>query len=109
MFRLHLPDRRSGRHGASYSRQNELPVFAKAPIAEFRAWGRTWGWQNVRLLSTGAATYNADYHTETNEQSQTPAINVFRKTDEEIFRTCGSEMFFTPSPDGMQPRHVDTI
>jgi predicted dithiol-disulfide oxidoreductase (DUF899 family) len=84
-------------------------VFAKAPIAEFRAWGRTRGWQNVRLLSTGATSYNADYHTETNEQSQTPAINVFLKTDEGIFHTWGSEMFFAPSPDGMHPRHVDTI
>ena len=35
-------------------------VFAKAPIAEFRAWGRSRGWQNVRLLSTGATTYNAE-------------------------------------------------
>ena len=45
----------------------------------------------------------------TNEQSQTPAINVFRKTDEGIFHTWGSEMIFIPSPDGMHPRHVDTI
>jgi predicted dithiol-disulfide oxidoreductase (DUF899 family) len=35
-------------------------AFAKAPIGEFRTWARARGWRNVRLLSTGATTFNAD-------------------------------------------------
>jgi predicted dithiol-disulfide oxidoreductase (DUF899 family) len=109
LSRLHLPDRRSGRHGASYLRQNELRRIRKSTDIRISYLGPHPDWQNVRPLSTGVTTYNADYHTETNEQSQTPAINVFRKTDEGIFHTWSSEMFFAPSPDGMHPRHVDTI
>lgn len=84
-------------------------VFAKAPIAEFRAWGHSRGWRNVRLLSTGETTYNADYHAEGSDNSQIPAINVFRKTDDGIFHSWASEMLYAPAPEGMHPRHADNI
>jgi predicted dithiol-disulfide oxidoreductase (DUF899 family) len=39
-------------------------VFAKMPVAVFRAWGRERGWRNVRLLSTSGTSNNSDYGTE---------------------------------------------
>lgn len=84
-------------------------VFAKAPIAEFRQWAQSRGWKNSRLLSTGATTYNADYLAEDADESQRPIINVFRKTGDGIFHSWGSELFFAPAPEGMHPRHADTI
>lgn len=83
-------------------------VFAKAPIAEFRAWARERGWRNVRLLSTGATTYNADYVTERGE-NQIPIINVFRRTPEGIFHSWASELFYAPAEKGQHPRHADMI
>lgn len=84
-------------------------VFAKAPINEFRAWGQTRGWRNLRLLSTGQTTYNSDYNAETKDNSQTPVINVFRRTNDGIFHSWASEIVFAPWPEGMHPRHADSI
>lgn len=84
-------------------------VFAKAPIAEFRAWAKSRGWRNVRLLSTSANTYNSDYLAEDEQASQRPIINVFPKSADGIFHTWGSELLFAPLPKGMHPRHVDTV
>ncbi len=84
-------------------------VFAKCPIETLRAWARERGWRNVRLLSSGDTSYNTDYKAEAPDGSQLPMINVFRKTGDGIVHTWGSELFFAPSPEGMHPRHADSI
>jgi len=84
-------------------------IFTKAPISEFRAGGQSRGWRNVRLLSTAQTTFNTDYKAETDDNAQTPVINVFRKTDGGIFRSWASEMVFAPWPEDMHPRHADSI
>jgi len=84
-------------------------VFAKTPVADFRAWARARDWRNVRLLSTNGTSYNSDYITERGGESQIPIINVFRRTADGIFHSWGSELFYAPATDGQHPRHADMI
>ena len=82
-------------------------VVAKATAAELRDWAGQRGWQNLRLLSSNANSYNADYHGETPDGDQIPAINVFRKTENGIHHTYNSELLYAPSEEGQDPRHAD--
>jgi predicted dithiol-disulfide oxidoreductase (DUF899 family) len=84
-------------------------VFAKTPVAVFRAWGRERGWRNVRLLSTSGTSYNSDYVTERGADSQIPIINVLKRTADGIFHTWGSELFYSPAAEGQHPSHADMI
>lgn len=84
-------------------------VVAKAPIGEISDWAGQRGWTNLRLLSSNASSYNADYHGETPEGDQLPAVNVFRKTDTGIHHTYNTELLYAPSEEGQHPRHVDLI
>lgn len=86
-----------------------LAVAAKAPIQQIRSWAAKRGWNNLRLLSSGRNTYNADYFAETAAGAQLPAINVFRKTDDGILHFYNAEMLYAPSEPGQNPRHVDLI
>ncbi len=84
-------------------------VFAKTPVADFRAWARTRSWRNVRLLSTNGTSYNSDYITERGGENQIPIINVFRRTADGIHHSWGSELFYAPAAEGQHPRHADMI
>ncbi|MBT3810123.1 MAG: DUF899 family protein [Rhodospirillaceae bacterium] len=84
-------------------------VFAKTPVADFRAWAQARGWRNVRLLSTNGTSYNTDYVTERDGSDQIPIINVFKRTPDGIFHSWGSELFYAPAADGQHPRHADMI
>ena len=86
-----------------------LAVIAKAPLDRIRAWASGRGWSNLRLLSSGRNSYNADYFGETADGAQLPAINVFRKTANGIFHTYNSELIYAPSDEGQHPRHADMI
>jgi predicted dithiol-disulfide oxidoreductase (DUF899 family) len=74
-----------------------------------RDWASQRGWRNLRLLSSGSNTYNADYHAETAAGAQWPAINVFRRTAEGIFHFYNAERFYAPAEAGQHPRHADLI
>lgn len=84
-------------------------VVAKAPIGEISDWAAQRGWRNLRLLSSGANSYNADYHAESPEAGQLPAVNVFRMTENGIHHTYNSELLYAPSEEGQDPRHADLI
>ena len=84
-------------------------VVAKAPIAEISDWAAQRGWRDLRLLSSNTNSYNADYHAESPDAGQLPAINVFRKTDKGIHHTYNSELLYAPNEDGQHPRHADFI
>ena len=86
-----------------------LAVVAKAPIQKIRSWAAERGWRNFRLLSSAGNSYNADYHAETPDGSQWPLLNVFRKTKAGIHHFYATEMFFAPSEEGQNPRHVDML
>ena len=86
-----------------------LAVVARAPITKIQDWATARGWRNLRVLSSAKNTFNVDYHGETADGAQLPAINVFRKTDEGIFHFYDAELFHVAPEPGQHPRHADLI
>ena len=86
-----------------------LVVIAKSPIARIRAHARQRGWRTLRLLSSATNNYNADYHGENAEGSQTSALNVFSLANGVVRHSFGAELHNGPSDPGQDPRHVDSI
>jgi predicted dithiol-disulfide oxidoreductase (DUF899 family) len=95
---------RAARH---VTQRVDLAVVARSPIERIVAWGRTRGWERLRLLSSAPNTYNADYGAETPAGAQLPACNVFTKTAEGIFHFWAAELLYVPTPG--HPRHVDLL
>ncbi|HTH69534.1 MAG TPA: DUF899 family protein [Rhodanobacter sp.] len=86
-----------------------VAVVAKSPIQRIRHFARERGWRHLHLLSSAHNTYNADYHGETADGRQMPALNVFMRRDGKIHHTWCSELMFVPCEPGQDPRHVDPI
>jgi predicted dithiol-disulfide oxidoreductase (DUF899 family) len=86
-----------------------LAVVAKAPLPRILAHGKARGWRHLRLHSSAANHYNRDYHGETEDKSQLPMLNVFRRNDGTVHHFWGSELLFAPAEPGQDPRHNDTI
>ncbi len=84
-------------------------VVAKAPITKLRNWARQRGWNQLRLLSSHNNSYNNDYHAETEEGSQLPAVNIFEKTADGIYHFYNTELLYSPTEGGQNARHVDLI
>ena len=86
-----------------------LAVVAKAPVRKIRDWARQRNWRNLRLLSSGGTTYNADYFGEMPDGEQIGVVNVFQRTGDTVHHTYHSELIFVPSAEGQNPRHMDLI
>jgi predicted dithiol-disulfide oxidoreductase (DUF899 family) len=86
-----------------------LAVVAKSPLPRILAFSRERGWRRLRLLSSGANSYNRDYHGETAEGSQRPMLNVFHRDGETIRHSWGSELLYAPADPGQDARHVGTL
>lgn len=86
-----------------------LVVAAKSPIRRIREHARERGWTGLRFVSTAGTTYNRDYHGETEEGDQIPALNVFVRRGERIHHFYNAELLYAPHPEGQDPRHVDLI
>ncbi len=86
-----------------------LAVVAKSPVQKIRDWAVERNWRNLRLLSSGGTTYNADYFGEAPDGDQISVVNVFHRTGNAIHHSYNSELIFVPSEDGQHPRHVDLI
>lgn len=86
-----------------------LAVVAKSPMPRIANWAASRGWDHLRLLSSAQNGYNADYHAESEDGSQWPVLNVFRKMPDGIYHTWCSELFFAPAEEGQHPRHVDSL
>jgi len=84
-------------------------VIAKSPPARIFDYARARGWTDLRLLSSAKNRYNADYRGENTKGEQQPALNVFTRRNGKIFHTYCTELMFTPSDPGQDPRHVDLI
>jgi predicted dithiol-disulfide oxidoreductase (DUF899 family) len=84
-------------------------VVAKAPLPRVLAFADERGWRRLRLLSSGANTYNRDYLAETPEGYQRPMLNVFHRDRETIRHFWGSELLYAPTEPGQDPRHVGTL
>jgi len=74
---------------------------AKAPPQKINDWARTRGWSQIDLVSGIDASFQADYLCQgENDNMQWSVLHVFRKHDDEIFHSWGSEL---------QGNHVDTV
>jgi predicted dithiol-disulfide oxidoreductase (DUF899 family) len=95
---------------ADHASQNlNLAVIAKAPLARVLAFGRERGWRRLRLLSSGANAFNADYFAETPDGVQRPMLTVFHRRGDVIRHFWSSELLYAPSDPGQEPRHVGTL
>jgi predicted dithiol-disulfide oxidoreductase (DUF899 family) len=86
-----------------------LAVVAKAPLEQVLTFAEERGWRRLRLLSSGATSYNRDYHAETAEGHQRPMLNVFRRDGGTIRHFWASELLYAPSDPGQDPRHLGTL
>jgi predicted dithiol-disulfide oxidoreductase (DUF899 family) len=86
-----------------------LAVVAKSPIAPIMEFANGRGWRNLRLLSSADNTYNHDYHAESPEGDQLPALNVFVQRDGMIHHFYNTELLYAPVEPGQDGRHVDLI
>jgi predicted dithiol-disulfide oxidoreductase (DUF899 family) len=88
------------------SQHLNLAVVAKAPMARVLAFGRERGWRQLRLLSSCANTFNADYLAETPDGAPRPMLTVFHRDGELIRHFWRSELLYAPSDPSQEPRHV---
>jgi predicted dithiol-disulfide oxidoreductase (DUF899 family) len=86
-----------------------LRIVAKAPLERVLTFAAERGWRHLRLLSSGANTYNRDYFAENAEGSQQPVLNVFHRDGDTIRHVWGSELLYAPPDPGQDPRHVGTL
>jgi len=84
-------------------------VVAKSPIQRILEFARPRGWRNLRLLSSANNTYNRDYHGETDQGNQIPALNVFVRRDGKVYHFYNTELLYSPSEEGQDGRHVDLV
>ena len=89
--------------------RTSLAVVAKSPIARIMEFANRRGWRNLRLLSSADNTYNHDYHAESPEGDQLPALNVFVRRDGAIHHFYSTELLYAPCEPGQDGRHVDLI
>jgi len=85
----------------------DVAIVAKAPIAQFAAWGKERGWRFSPLYSSSRTTFNRDYNAESDEARQLPIAHVFTRADGRIHHRWSSELFAAPRDPGQHPRHVD--
>lgn len=91
------------------SQRVNLVAMAKAPLPRLRAWADERGWRRLRVLSSLDTSYNRDYHGETDRGEQRPMLNVFRREGGSVRHFWGSELLYSPTDPGQDPRHVGTI
>lgn len=84
-------------------------IVAKSPILRIRDFARQRGWINFRILSSAKNTYNLDYHGETADGSQMPALNVFVRRGDKLHHFYNTELLFASTDKGQNPRHVDLL
>jgi len=95
------------RYALHLTQRVNLAVVAKSPIERIHAWAAERGWTRLRLLSSFANTYNADYFAESAEGAQMPACNVFSRSDQGVFHFWAAELLYAPVEG--HPRHVDLL
>ncbi len=90
-----------------FSQVIDFAVVSSATPDQLATLSHDRGWSSLIMLTAQGTTYQGDYHGETEDRSQVPMMNVFRKTPDGVFHFWGSEMFFADVQG--QPRHVDQL
>ena len=96
-------------NAAHVGQRMNLAIVAKAPIEKIRDWAAARSWNNLRFLSSGGNSYNADYFAETPDGSQIPPLNVFRRTPDGIYHAYATELLYAPAEEGQHMRHMDMM
>ena len=91
------------------AQQLNFAVVAKAPLPRVLTFAEERGWRRLRLLSSGANSYNRDYLAETAEGHQRPMLTVFHRDGGVIHHFWSSELFYAPWDPGQDPRHIGTL
>jgi predicted dithiol-disulfide oxidoreductase (DUF899 family) len=94
---------------AHVSQHLNLAVVAKAPLPRVLRFARERGWRRLQLLSSAGNSYNADYFAETLDGLQRPMLTVFHRDGDLIRHFWSSELLYSPSDPGQEPRHVGTL
>jgi predicted dithiol-disulfide oxidoreductase (DUF899 family) len=84
-------------------------VIAEAPLDRLLAFARDRQWKRLRLLSSAGNHFKRDYRAETPEGQQMPMLTVFRRAGGKIRHFWSSEMFYSDSDPGQDPRHTGTL
>ena len=61
------------------SKRASFALVAKQKIGKFRAWARTRGWQNLRLLSAHDSSFVGDFGMEDDDFGQRPGVSIFTR------------------------------
>jgi predicted dithiol-disulfide oxidoreductase (DUF899 family) len=85
-----------------------LAVVAGTSPERLAAVGRERGWRHLRLLSSRHNTFKRDYHGE-DAGSEQPMMNIFHRSDGTIRHFWASEMLWSPTDPGQDPRHNGTL
>jgi len=87
-----------------------IAAVVKAPIDKVAAFAAHRGWRNLKLISAANTSFKRDYHGEDEEGQQVPILTVFHKGEDGVIRlSWASELLFSPSDPGQDPRHVGTV
>jgi predicted dithiol-disulfide oxidoreductase (DUF899 family) len=82
-----------------------LAVIAKAPLARLRGYGRTRGWQRLRLVSALDSPMLTDLGVEGSRGGQFPAFSVFRMDGDQVRHVLTQSADY---PD-RSPRGIDLL
>lgn len=85
-----------------------LAVVAKSPAPRIREFAQSRGWR-LRMLSSGATSFNRDYHGETADGDQNPMLHVFVKKGGAVHHFWASEVQMVPPQPGQNERHLDPM
>ena len=87
-----------------------IAAVAKARIEQVAAFAVDRGWRNLKLVSAANNSFKRDYRGENEDGHQMPILTVFHKDADGVVRlSWASEMLFSPTEPGQDPRHVGTV
>jgi len=89
------------------ARNVDLAIVAAADPATLRAYGRSRGWHNLRLLSAGDSTFKYDLRSEDSEGRQDSTLSVFTRDEAGTVRH-----FYTAHPwldESTKERGIDLL
>lgn len=69
----------------------DFVVAARSPIERIEAAARDKGWQRLRFVSSGASTYNLDYHGSSPDGDDSGILNIFHKDGDTIRHVWSDE------------------
>jgi predicted dithiol-disulfide oxidoreductase (DUF899 family) len=85
----------------------DFALVARSRIARLHEHAHSRGWRHVRLLSSAANTFNADYHAEAADGAQYPLAHVFVRRNAAVHHAYTTETLFAPT-EGDRARSTST-